>query len=358
MARHGDRRPRRNRDAQRSDRPPRQGRGPRPDRPQRPPHGAPRGPQGRQQPWSREREKAALWRPGPDARVVRAEAGMKLAAFFTHEHPHLSGRAARRLLEEGCCRINGRIETFGSRELVVGDVVEFFLPRHDREHKFDERRILHDANGVFAYDKPAWLPVTPTEGPKSWSLLDILKAAVEGPIIPVHRLDADTSGIVLFAREERVARALEAAFRDHKVEKTYHAIVRGHPRETGERRSYLVKVASGRGFERWQSGRGPEAREAITTWAVEEHLGRFGSRVRVEPKTGRYHQIRIHFSEMGHPIYGDRIYGDRQDPIHADRHLLHASRVQLADPTTNEPLDIRSRMPREFAEAEAQLRKL
>jgi RluA family pseudouridine synthase len=215
------------------------------------------------------------------------------------------------------------------------------------------RRILHDAGGVLAYDKPAWLPVTPVEGPKSWSLLDILKASVEGPVIPVHRLDADTSGIVLFAREERVARALEELFREHAVTKTYHALVRGHPREQGERRSYLVKVESGQGFERWRSGRGPDAREAITAWEVEERIGAYASLVRVSPRSGRYHQIRIHFSEMGHPIYGDRAYGDRQDPIHVGRHLLHASRVELE--LAGERIDVRSRLPREFLQARERL---
>ncbi|MBA3709701.1 MAG: RluA family pseudouridine synthase [Planctomycetes bacterium] len=292
---------------------------------------------------------------------MRAEQGMKLAQFFVHVHKHLSGRAARRLLEDGCCRINGRIETFGSRELRLGEVVEFFLPEESHEHTFDRRRVIFSGSGLIAYDKPGWLPVTPTEGPKSWSLLDILKPEFTkngGLLIPVHRLDADTSGIVLMATEERVARALEDMFRDHVVKKQYTAIVRGHPRETGSRRSYLVKVDSGRGFEKWQSGRGADAREAVTNWTVEARLGTYGSRVLVEPQTGRYHQIRIHFSEMGHPIYGDRIYGDRKDPIHVTRHLLHASRVTLPDPAGGRDLEIRSSVPREFAQAEEQLRRI
>ncbi len=284
---------------------------------------------------------------------MRAETGMRLSSFVAHMHPELSVRAARRLIDEGACRVNGRMETFSSRTLAVGDVVEVFLPEEPREHKFDQRRVLFDRGGVLAYDKPAWLPVTPIEGPKSWSLLDILKVSIEGPVIPVHRLDADTSGIVLFAREERMARALEDCFREHKVVKSYHALVRGHPRQTGERRSYLIKVDSGRGFERWRSGRGPDAREAITTWEVEERIGSYASLVKVTPRTGRYHQIRIHFSEMGHSIYGDRIYGDRQDPVHVGRHLLHASEAELE--LDGERLVIHSHLPREFETARARL---
>lgn len=302
-------------------------------------------------------EKPALWTPGPDARVVRAEVGLDLAHFLVnHANGKLSVRAARRLLEGGGCRINGQVETFGSRELKFGEVVEFFIPE-DREHVFDRRRVLFDDAGVIAYDKPAFLPVTPTDGPKSWSLFDILKAKL-GELYAVHRLDADTSGIVLFARTPLMAERLEAMFRDHAVKKTYLAIVRGHPPESGERRSYLIKVSSRQGFEKWASGRGPDAREAVTSWRLLERLGRYASLVEVEPKTGRYHQIRIHFSEMDFPLYGDRIYSDRRDPVHCARHLLHASRVELPHPAGGPSIRIESPLPSDFGDAAEKLVKL
>lgn len=288
---------------------------------------------------------------------MRAEAGQDLAHFLVNLcKQKISVRAARRYLEEGCCRIDGRVETFGSRELKRGEVVEFAIPE-SHEHLFDPRRVLYDQAGVLAYDKPAWLAVTPTDGPKSWSLLDILRGQFP-ELQPVHRLDADTSGIVLFARTTDIAQRLEALFREHAVKKTYLALVRGHPREIGLHRSYLVKVESRRGFEKWASGRGENAREAVTAWTVEERLGRYASRLRIEPQTGRTHQIRIHFSELGFPLYGDRLYGDRQDPIQVTRHMLHASRVLLPHPAGGPALDISCRAPREFAEAETALRKL
>jgi len=303
------------------------------------------------------KDKGVVWVPGPNARTIRVEAGRDLAHFLVHSAKgSLSVRAARRLLENGCCRIDGRVETYGSRILKRGEIVEFFLPE-DTEHRFDKRRVLLDDVGVFAYDKPPFLPVTPTDAAKSWSLLDILKAEV-GDLFAVHRLDADTSGIVLFARSKEVAERLEAMFKDHAVEKTYHAIVRGHPRETGTYRSYLIKVAAQPGFEKWKSGRGPDAREAITNWEVERRLGKYGSLVRVEPKTGRYHQIRIHFSEMGFPLYGDRTYSDRRDPVHVTRHLLHASRVQLPHPVGGPALDITCAPPKDFDAAIDQLVRL
>lgn len=302
--------------------------------------------------------KPAVWVPGPDARVISVEKGMDLAHFLVAQtKKRLSVRAARKALEGGACRINGRVETFGSRILALGDVVEFFLG-DEREHRFDKRRLLLDDVGVLAYDKPPFLPVTPTDGPKSWSLTDILKAELGSEIYPVHRLDADTSGIVLFARNADLAKKLEELFKEHAVEKTYVALVRGHPPETGERRSYLVKVESRRGFEKWASGRGQDAREAITAWTVLDRVGKFASLVEVRPRTGRYHQIRIHFSEMDFPLYGDRLYGDRKDPIHCMHHMLHAVRVHLPHPAGGPALDIKAPLPAEFQEAMDQLRKL
>lgn len=307
-------------------------------------------------------DKGHIWIPGPNAKTIRSEAGQDLAHYLVAQTgSKLSVRKAREHLENACCRINGRIETFGSYTLLSGDVVEFLLPEEEHEHHFDERRILHNDRGVFAYDKPPHLAVTPQDGPKSWSLFDILKASPIGqetPLFPVHRLDADTSGIVLFAKDPGTATRLEAFFRDHQVEKTYHAIVRGHPREEGSHRSYLVKVASRKGFEQWKSGRGPDAREAITNWQVEERLGKYGSLVRVQPKTGRYHQIRIHFSELGYPLYGDRVYGDRLDPVHVHRHQLHASEVHLANPTSGPALRIRCPIPRDMLQAMDRLRRI
>lgn len=304
-------------------------------------------------------DKGAIWRPGPSARVVGTEAGSDLAHFIAlGGEGKLSVRAIRRALDAGSCRVNGMVERYGSRQLKRGDVVEFYIPTSlPRDHDFDPKRVLWDADGILAYDKPAGLPVTPDDQGRKWNLQSLLRAKFPD-IIAVHRLDADTSGLVLFARAEKVARALEDAFREHRVKKTYLALVRGHPRETGEHRSYLVKVASQKGHELWASGKGRDAREAITTWAVEERVGAYASLVRVEPQTGRHHQIRIHFSEIGHPIYGDRLYGDRADPIHVTRHLLHAWNLELPRPDGRGNLTITTPFPPEFTEAMKLLHKV
>lgn len=302
-------------------------------------------------------EQGSVWTPGPGAHTVRAEAGLDLAHLLVRlTEAKLSVRAARRHIENGNCRVNGRVESFHSYAVVRGDIIEFFLPE-EREHRFDKTRILHEESGLLAYDKPPYLPVTPQDGPKSWSLVDILKPRYPD-LIPVHRLDADTSGIVLFARNATVAERLEHYFKEHEVRKTYHALVRGHPHPAGTHKSYLIKTVARKGFEQWQSGRGQDAREAITTWTVEREIGRWAALVKVEPKTGRYHQIRIHFSEMGHPLYGDRLYGDRRDPVHVDRHQLHAGGILLPNPCGGPILTLKSPLPADMLTAIERLTKL
>jgi RluA family pseudouridine synthase len=306
---------------------------------------------------SKPKQTGPVWKPGAEARRVGIEAGTRLSSYVARIQHGISVREAKHLIESGVVRVDGKVETFASRQLRTGEIVEVFADLAPQEHVFDPKRILHDCPGFFAYDKPAWLAVTPTDATKSWALIHILKAALGPDIIPVHRIDADTSGVVLFAKQERVARKLEESFRDHTVRKTYLAIVRGHPRASGEHRSYLVQTGKGQGFERWESGHGADAREAVTTWEVIEPLGAFGSLVKVQPKTGRHHQIRIHFSEIGHPLYGDRRHGDRRDPVQAPRHMLHAWKVEVPDPEGGDPIRITAPKPREFEALADELRR-
>jgi len=283
--------------------------------------------------------------------VSGRDGGMDLAHYLQVMLPgkQLSVRAVRRLLDTGCCKVNGLVESFGSRKLHRGDIVEC---QHKKgldkpDDRFTSKRLLYDKDGIIAYDKPAYLPVTPTDDKKRWYLQRILQDEF-GRLYPVHRLDADTSGIVLFARDEDTADALQLMFKQHHIKKIYKALVRGTLKEKGERKTYIRCLEKQPGYEKWGTSKGPDAREAITSWRVEEHIRNYASLVRVEPATGRYHQIRIHFSEMGHPLFGDRIYGDRQDPAPCNRHMLHAFAITFQNPNNQEKIKITCSLPKDF----------
>ncbi|MFW5751536.1 MAG: RluA family pseudouridine synthase [Planctomycetota bacterium] len=303
-----------------------------------------------------------VWQVSEDALVVGVEAGSDLAHYLAETFTRIGSiRQVRRLLAERRCRVNGQVETFGSRVLRKGDIVEFNPPAPKRERKrtvFEPARLLHDADGVVVYDKPPHLAVTPTAD-KHWDLLHLLRKPL-GELLPVHRLDADTTGAVVLARNAAVQQRLEEAFRSRRVEKHYRALVRGHPPETGERRSFLVCKESQPGLEKWGSGknRSQGALFARTSWTVLRHL-RHGAVVAVEPHSGRYHQIRIHFAEMGCPLIGDALYGDRADPIDVPRHMLHAERLSFPDPAGGRRrISVTAAEPEDFRDAVARLDKV
>jgi 23S rRNA pseudouridine955/2504/2580 synthase/23S rRNA pseudouridine1911/1915/1917 synthase len=304
--------------------------------------------------------KEVVYRPTDNAVAVGIEAGIDLAHFLAEQLPgQWSVRAVRRFLAEGRVTVNGQVETFGSRRLRRGEVVDFRLPDEATGvTRFEPKRLLLDDFGMVAYDKPPGLAVTPTDSGKQWHLQKLLGDEL-GQVLPVHRLDADTSGVVCFARSKGMAATMEGWFKDHQVSKVYHAIVRGHPPEEGVRRSYLVPIERQPGFEKWGTGRGSEAREAVTRWQVVDRLGSYASLLRVEPATGRHHQIRVHFSEMGHPLYGDRLYGDRRDPVLTRRQMLHASELRCPPVDGQERgLRITCPLPKDFRDLQKELLKL
>lgn len=302
--------------------------------------------------------------PGPGAiTVLGLQDGVDLAHFLAERFPRIgSVRQVRRALDRGLARVNGRVESFGSRRLHKGDIVEFdprqaAIATSAEGPRCERRRILLDEAGVVVYDKPAGLPVTPTDSGKGPNLLAVLEPTL-GELFPVHRLDADTTGAVALVRTRELQRTLEEAFRSRAVAKTYHALVRGIPKDEGEWRSRLVCRGAQPGQERWASGDGPGALSALTRWTVEQRFTH-GSLVRVEPLTGRFHQVRIHFSEMGFPLFGDRTYGDRADPVPVARHMLHASRLEFPHPTQpGRRLTVNCPLPADFRIALKELDRL
>jgi 23S rRNA pseudouridine1911/1915/1917 synthase len=200
-------------------------------------------------------------------------------------------------------------------------------------------RVLAEGPGWLAIDKPAGMPVHPLREDERGTVMNAVAArhpevhgVGEGGLRSgvVHRLDVDTSGVLLVATRQDTWQSLREAFAAHRVEKLYRAIVRGHlrgsgrielPLVTARHRPARVRVASER--ER-QRSRG--VRLGSLSWRVCEPLAT-ATLVEVRPVTGHLHQIRVTFAELGHPVAGDRAYGPPGDPTGAARQMLHAARV-------------------------------
>ncbi len=253
------------------------------------------------------------------------EQGAVLRSFLA-EQLSLPIRQIKRFLDCNRCQVNGRFERFGSVRLSKGDLVELEVADANR----DEPEILYQDAHLIALDKPA--------GWTSEALSEWAGAAL------VHRLDRDTSGVLLLAKDPASALHLEEQFRNRTVEKNYLAVVVGVPKETsGQITTHLTVKGRFSGQTIW--GSADTGRLAKTAWEV-VRAGKGESLLRCVPQTGRTHQIRVHLAEMGHPVVGDGQYGKRGRM--PGRHLLHAERLALRHPNTNETITFSSKPPALF----------
>jgi len=211
--------------------------------------------------------------------------------------------------------------------------------------------ILYEDDDLLCLDKPAGLVVHPAVGHWQGTLVNAIlhhcgRVSSGGhPLRPgiVHRLDKDTSGCILVAKNDAAHRELARQFAARTARKTYLAIVRGRPRASaGVSSGPIARHPVHR--QRMAVSSRPGARAAETAWRVLTGDGRL-SLVECRPKTGRTHQIRVHLQHLGHPIAGDRTYGGGADH---PRQLLHAWKLSIQHPATGQPLEFTAPVPPDF----------
>jgi 23S rRNA pseudouridine1911/1915/1917 synthase len=281
--------------------------------------------------------------------VGEADRGRRLDVFLA-EQLALSRAQARRLLGRGAVRVDGRPAALAAKGLALAagasvEVAPFHRPEQQRVRPEPELplAVLASGPGWLAVDKPAGMPVHPLLEDESGTLLGAVAArhpevqgVGEGGLRSgvVHRLDVDTSGVMLVAVAEPAWQRLRGAFREHRVEKVYRALVHGRlEREEGAEVGLALarhRPARVRVVEE------PERRRARGVWACEmswrplEALGP-ATLVEVRPVTGFLHQIRAVLAHRGLPLLGDRSYGGPEAAAAAPRHMLHASRISYQE---------------------------
>jgi 23S rRNA pseudouridine1911/1915/1917 synthase len=216
--------------------------------------------------------------------------------------------------------------------------------------------VLYEDRDLIAINKPPGLVVHPGAGNRDGTVVNALLhhvkdlAGVGGVLRPgiVHRLDKDTSGVMVVAKNDRALDALQKAFASREVEKIYLALVVGQPAETGTFSTLYGRHPKNRlKF----SGRVKRGKTAVTHWRVVERRGPL-SLVEVELETGRTHQIRVHFAEAGFPLLGDDLYGGRKAQTEAiGRQALHAWKLGFSHPRTRKPVTLEAPVPRDFSAA-------
>lgn len=287
---------------------------------------------------------------------------LRLDKLLCEQLEGCSRRAAKELIAAGLVRIDGRRARKG-QEVLPGSVVEVEeAPQESQRLQPNadlDVRILHEDAAVVAVDKPAGMPTHALRADETGTVANFLlarypeMAALGGPLEPglVHRLDNDTSGVLLAARTAAAHAALREDFRDHRVVKKYLALVRGDVDRAATIDAPIEHVrGKGRRMRMAEPGSG---RDAVTHYLP---LRRFGSHtlLEIEIRTGVRHQIRVHLAAIGHPVAGDVLYDGEADAT-LGRHLLHATSVTFVHPESGEKMTIRSELPEEFRATVARL---
>ncbi|GER92653.1 RluA family pseudouridine synthase [hot springs metagenome] len=287
--------------------------------------------------------------------------------IFVSEKTGITRSQVQKLIKTGFILVNGKIENQNYR-LKIGDTITIHKHEEEKEILIPEAlpiKIFYMDEQIVVVDKPADMVVYPSAGHNRGTLLNALAyhckklATVGGPLRPgvVHRLDKDTSGVMVVALDDKAYYDLVEQFKKRTINRKYIALVYGNIKEdSGEIEMKIGRAVSDR---KKMSTRTKRGKEAVTRWKV---IKRFGSATLIEAKlgTGRTHQIRVHFSAIGHPVLGDKTYGKKVEievkyegkkkKIVFPRQMLHAETLGFIHPKTKKYIEFSSPLPEDMEE--------
>lgn len=291
----------------------------------------------------------------------------RLDVFIARIAADLTRSGVQRLVESGLVTVNGLTER-PSCKLKNGDLVEVKIPPPIPAVPIAEEiplEILYEDEDIIVINKPAGMVVHPGAGNFSGTLVNALLAhchdlsGIGGEIRPgiVHRIDKDTSGVLVVAKNDRAHQVLAQQFQQHSIKRIYTALVYGSPKN--DKGSICSAIGRHPTDRKKMSGSARKGRHAATHWRV---LSRFKgiSLMKVSLETGRTHQIRVHLSEAGHPLVGDPVYGGTgrlagiADPVlrklikELGRQALHAGVLGIIHPSTGQYLEFEATVPEDM----------
>ena len=287
--------------------------------------------------------------------VKKEDAGKRLDKYLV-EHLFLSRERIKNLIKKNHITVNDTPKK-ASYILHEKDIISFHIPPPKKMEILPQKgdiQVIYEDKFLAIINKPAGISVHPSPGIYENTLVNILLykfkdlsgiGGVERPGI-VHRLDKDTSGIMIVAKEEKTHLALSLAFKKREVQKTYLAVLWGNLKE----KKGKIDAPIGRDpiHRKKMKITLNNAKDAITYFEVIKQFNGF-TYVKAFPKTGRTHQIRVHFSYIGHPLVGDEIYSaKKKGELPIKRHALHAYSIKFTHPITQEKLEFVVDPPSDF----------
>ncbi|MDF0665352.1 MAG: RluA family pseudouridine synthase [Nitrospira sp.] len=282
--------------------------------------------------------------------ITSGEQPKRLDLFLVNREREISRSALQRLIELGRIRINDQVVK-ASHKIKPGDRITMDVPKPEPLSIKGEAiplQVLFEDESLLVLNKPPGIVVHPAPGNWTGTLVNALLhhfqtsggtiSTIGGKERPglVHRLDKETSGVMVITKTDQVHRALAAQFKHHTITRVYEALVWGVPKKGRG----LIELAIGRDIKDRKkfSPRTTSPKESVTEYVVERRYGKAAAHVLLYPRTGRTHQLRVHLASLGHPILGDHTYGGRKvctvDEVVIPRVMLHARTLGFVHPTT------------------------
>ena len=297
--------------------------------------------------------------------VSPEDAGVRIDKYLAEQLPDITRSYLQKLLKDGSVQMNGK-PVKASTKTAVGAVIALTIPEPEEPEILPENiplDILYEDSDVILINKPKNMVVHPAAGHYTGTLVNALMyhcrgdlSGINGVLRPgiVHRIDKDTTGVLIVCKNDRAHNALAEQLKEHSITRKYRAIVCGNLKEDEgtvdaplgrhpQDRKKMAIVRSG-------------GKRAVTHYRV---LERFGNDTYIECQleTGRTHQIRVHMASIGHPLLGDEVYGPARQPFSLEGQTLHAGVLGFIHPRTGEYVEFSAPLPAYFEELLEKLRK-
>ena len=289
--------------------------------------------------------------------------GLRLDKAVSMKDSSLSRVAVQRMIDEGNILINNN-QTKTSYKLKLNDVVTIIKEEpKEVEIKAEEipLDVVYEDNDILVVNKQKGLVVHPGNGNPDGTLVNAIMArckdslsGIGGEIRPgiVHRIDKDTSGLLIIAKNDAAHINVSEQIKNHEVRKTYIALVRGVVKENQATINMPIARST---KDRTKMAVSKKGKEAITHITVLERFDGF-TLLEVNIETGRTHQIRVHLSQIGYPIVGDFVYSNGRNPFGVEGQMLHSSKLEFVHPKTGEKMNLEAKLPEYFESVLKELR--
>ena len=295
--------------------------------------------------------------------VTNEYVGLRLDKAISDKDNSLSRVAVQRLIDDGKILVNGK-QAKASYKLNLNDVV-LIEKEEPKEVEIKPENIpldiVYEDNDILVINKQKGLVVHPGNGNPDGTLVNAIMAyckdslsGIGGEIRPgiVHRIDKDTSGLLIIAKNDKAHINMSDQIKDHKVKKTYIALVRGNVKENNATIDMPIARST---KDRTKMAVSKDGKKAVTHLKVLERFNGY-TLLEVNIETGRTHQIRVHLSQIGYPIVGDMVYSNGKNPFGVEGQMLHSMRLEFTHPITGKEMKLEAKLPEYFEEVLKSLR--